>query len=98
MAFVQTIEYQTSRPEEIEALGRRWEEETRGKRAATRVLTCADRDRPHTYVLVVEFPSYEEAMRNSSLPETSAMAEQMAKLCDGPPVFRNLEVVATVSD
>ncbi len=92
MAFVQIIEYQTSRPEEIQALQRRWEEETAGKRSATRVLACADRDRPNTYVTVVEFPSYDEAMRNSNLPATAAMAEQLAKLCDGPPSFRNLDL------
>ena len=41
---------------------------------------------------IVEFPSYEEAMANSSLPETGAFAERLAQLCDGPPSFRNLDV------
>jgi hypothetical protein len=42
---------------------------------------------------VVEFPSYEDAMSNSNLPETSAFAEKLAELCDTPPTFRNLDVV-----
>jgi hypothetical protein len=32
-------------------------------------------------------------MENSNRPETSALAETLAKLCDGPPVFRNLDVL-----
>ena len=56
-------------------------------------MLTQDRDRPDTYVQVVEFPSYEAAMANSDLPETAAFAEQLAKLCDAPPSFRNLDVV-----
>jgi hypothetical protein len=40
----------------------------------------------------VEFPSYQEAMTNSGLPETGEFADRLAQLCDGPPVFRNLDV------
>ena len=32
-------------------------------------------------------------MAYSSMPETSAFAGQLAKLCDRPPSFRNLDVV-----
>jgi hypothetical protein len=52
----------------------------------------ADRDRPGTYVQIVEFPSYQEAMANSGLPETGEFAEKLARLCDGQPAFRNLDV------
>ncbi len=31
-------------------------------------------------------------MANSEMPETAAFAEQVAKLCDGPATFRNLDV------
>ena len=44
------------------------------------------------YVQIVEFPSYEDAMSNSNLPETAAFAERLGKLCDGPMEFRNLDV------
>ena len=59
---------------------------------ATRGVQAQDRDRPNTYVQIVEFPSYEEAMRNSELPETGEIAGRLAELCDGPPTFRNLDV------
>jgi hypothetical protein len=91
--FVQIIEFQTSRIEEIEALGR--PSRTEGTTAPTfrRIIATADRDRPGTYFTIVEFDSYESAMENSSRPETSDFAAKMAALCDGPPVFRNLDVL-----
>ena len=93
MAFVQIIEYRTSRQDEIVELLDEWLAATAGKRTVTRGLICADRDRPQTYVEIIEFPSYEEAMRNSELHETTAVAERFAKLCDEGPTFRNLDVV-----
>jgi hypothetical protein len=67
-------------------------EVTEGRRTAYRATLTADRDLPNTYVQIVEFPSYQEAMTNSGLPETGEFAEKLAGLCDGPPVFRNLDV------
>ena len=93
MRFVQTIEFKTSRIDEINQLMDEWLASTEGTRTPTRGLVTRDRDRDGTYVQVVEFPSYEEAMENTNRPETSAFAERMAKLCDGPAVFRNLDVV-----
>lgn len=90
--FVQIIEFQTSRIEEVEAMGR--PARTGGDTPATfgRVTATADRDGPGTYLMVVEFDSYESAMENSKRPETSDFAAKMAALCDGPPTFRNLDV------
>ena len=68
-------------------------DKTKGKRAATRGTQTRDRDADNTYVQIVEFPSYEDAMANSNMPETGAFAAQLASLCDGPPTFRNLDVV-----
>jgi hypothetical protein len=31
-------------------------------------------------------------MANSGLPETGEFAEKLAGLCDGPPMFRNLDM------
>jgi hypothetical protein len=93
MAFVQIIEYTTTRSDEMEALMQEWKAQTEGRRTAQRETHTKDRDRPDTYVQVVEFPSYEAAMTNSKLPETSAIAERMAKLCDEPITFRNLDVL-----
>lgn len=92
MAFVQIIEFKTSRFDEVLALMDEWMEATQGRRTPTSSLTCRDRDADATFVQIVEFPSYDEAMRNSELPETSEFAERMTALCDGPATFRNLEV------
>ena len=92
MPFIQIIEYKTSRIDELNAALDDWLAATKGKRAATRGVQTKDRDATNTYVQIVEFPSYEEAMANSNLPETSEIATQMAELCDGPPTFRNLDV------
>jgi hypothetical protein len=93
MPFIQIIEYKTSRIDELNAALDAWLEKTKGKRAATRGTQTRDRDTANTYVQIVEFPSYEEAMANSSLPETAEFAGQLAALCDGPPTFRNLDVI-----
>jgi quinol monooxygenase YgiN len=90
--FIQIIEFQTSRMEEIEQLGR--PSRTDGGTPATfrRILSTEDRDRPGTYLHIVEFESHESAMENSRRPETTEFAARFAELCDGPPVFRNLDV------
>ena len=89
--FIQIIEYKTSRFDEVKALG---EERAHTDTAslARRVTATEDRDRPGTYLTLVEFDSHEAAMENSKRPETAQFAEQMQKLCDGPPKFYNLEV------
>jgi hypothetical protein len=93
MAFIQIIEYKTTRIDELDPALDAWLEKTKGKRAATRGVQTKDRDAANTYVEIVEFPSYEEAMANSELPETGEFATLLASLCDGPPTFRNLDVL-----
>jgi len=90
--FVQVIEVLTTRPEEIEAITDEWTAKTEGPRKATRALLAADQERPHTYIQIVEFPSYDDAMENTRLPETWEFAERLAALADAPLKFRNLEV------
>ncbi len=92
MKFVQIIEYTTSKPDEVKAVVDEFLASTAGRRANGRGMTTQDRDRPNVYCQIVEFPSYEDAMKNSELPETQQMSEKMMKLCDGPPSFRNLDV------
>ena len=92
MNFVQIIEFSTTREADVDALLDQWLERTQGKRTATRAVQTRDRDRANTYVQIVEFPSYEDAVANSALSETSEVAARLAELCDGPPTFRNLDV------
>ena len=92
MKFIQIIEFKTG---DIDAFNRTlddWLARTAGARTPTRATQTRDRDADRTYVHIVEFPSYEEAMANSNRPETAEFAAALAKLCDAPPTFRNLDV------
>jgi quinol monooxygenase YgiN len=91
--FVQLIEFKTG---DIDAFNRtldEWLAKTSGVRTSSRGMQGRDRDNERTYINIVEFPSYEAAMENSNRPETAEFAAQLAKLCDGPPTFRNLDVI-----
>jgi hypothetical protein len=92
-AFVQMIEFRTNRLSDFDSAVEDWKREIGTERSAGWYLLGADRDRPGTYVQVVGFPSYEEAMRNSQHPATSAVAERLSKLAESDPEFRNLDVV-----
>jgi quinol monooxygenase YgiN len=93
MAFVQIIEFRTSKPEEFRALGEEWEQASAGQRTTSRRVTCQDRDDSSRYLNIVFFESYEDAMKNSELPVTQEFASKMMALADGPPTFTNLDVV-----
>jgi|ERR1700722_4238729 len=93
MAFVQIIEFQTSKPDEMQEVGGEWERATEGRRTVRRRILCEDRDRPGHFFNVVFFDSYEAAMKNSSLPETEGLSAKLVNLTDGPPTFYNLDVV-----
>jgi hypothetical protein len=93
--FVQIIEYQTSRIDEMDALIA--ERRASGEpMPMVRAMATADRDRPNTYLSIIEFESYEQAMENSNRPDTHELAQKMAALCDGPAKFYNLDVRATM--
>jgi hypothetical protein len=96
--FVQIIEYNTTRIDEIEALLEKFRADSEGRqdvmpRSAT---IAADRDRPGFYLNIVEFDSYESAMENSNRPETAAFAAKLAELCTGPAKFYNLDIRRTM--
>jgi hypothetical protein len=92
--FIQIIEIQTSRFDEVDALGKEIRARLDDGRASSplRGTIVADRDRPGVYLNIVEFDSYEAAMENSNRPETGEFAARLAKLCDAPPKFSNLDV------
>lgn len=89
--FVQIIEFQSSRIEDIRNLVDQMRDQ--GPGLAVRGTFTADRDRPGTYVNIVEFESAEAAEENSNRPETQEFAAKMAKLCDGPATFHNLDLI-----
>ncbi len=91
--FVQIMEITTSRIDEVRAFSERMDQERGDALLARGVTLTADRDNPGHYFILVEFDSYDEAMRNSNDPETSKYAAEMIGLLDGPPTFHNLDVV-----
>ncbi|GHC61808.1 ester cyclase [Streptomyces cinnamoneus] len=93
MTFVQVIDCKTSRYDDMNRLMDEWLAATEGRRTATRSVVGRDRAAADHYIEIVEFPSYEEAMKNSSLPETNRIFEEMVALCDGMPTFTDLDVV-----
>ena len=94
--FVQIIDFTTSRYEEGEKLVDEYRAKMQGKSTFVRAMTLRDRDQPNHYLQVVEFPSFEEAMKNSEQPETAELAEALAALSDGPQSFGNFDIVRTV--
>jgi hypothetical protein len=97
--FVQIIEYQTSRPEEIGELTEQYRKSREAGEdgpAPSQAMTGADRDRPGHYFTIVEFASYDAAMENSARSDTSEFAAKMMELCDGQPTFRNLDVTQSM--
>ena len=93
MTFIQIIDLRTKNPDELEALGEEYFAATEGKRTVRRSILTRDHNDPERHVLIVFFDSYESAMENSNLPETSALAEKQAALLEGPPSFSDLDVV-----
>jgi hypothetical protein len=95
--FVQIIEYRTSQIEQLQALGKEFRRRSAGAAGAKplRGIVAADRDRPGTYLSIVEFASAEAATEASGRPETREFFGRLAALMDGPPRFVNLEVVET---
>jgi len=98
LGFVQIIEYQTSRMEEVAALGRELRDQTANTPGVAKPLRgtiTADTDRPGYYLSIVEFESRETAMEASNRPETQEFFGRLSRLMEGPPKFYNLDVVDT---
>ncbi|WMX45473.1 ester cyclase [Streptomyces roseicoloratus] len=93
MSFVQIIDCKTSRIDDLNRLMDQWVEQTKGKRTATHSIVGKDRSDASHVVEIVEFPSYDVAMRNSQLPETDRIFREMVALCDEMPTFTDLDVV-----
>ena len=91
MRFIQFIEFETDDIGTFSAEIERWKEESTEWRTATRATLCADRDKPGSYVHIVEFPSYEAAMANSNDPRTTEFAARMATMTGESRKFRNLD-------
>lgn len=96
MTFIQIIEYETDRADEIAAMMGEMTADAGDEPGFVRLAVTQDRDNPRRFMTIVEFPSYEVAMDNSDRPETGEMAARFAELCAGPPRYHNLDVITTV--
>jgi len=56
-----------------------------------RLEQTQDHDNPRHYMTIVEFPSYELAMANSTRPETDEMARELAARWRGRLITAHLE-------
>ncbi|HMQ25894.1 MAG TPA: hypothetical protein PKA98_07895 [Acidimicrobiales bacterium] len=97
MSFVQIIEFQTSKIDEMRKVGEDWEAAAGGESTARRRVMCADRDHPGRYFNIVFFDSFESAMENSEHPVTQEYSQRLMALADGPPSFLNLDVIEDVT-
>ena len=93
MSFVQIIDMRTKNVDEIQSLEREWEKATEGKRTLRRSIIGRDRNDPDRYLVLAFFDSYESAMTNSNLPETTEFGRKQSALLDGPMQFTDLDVI-----
>jgi hypothetical protein len=93
MKFAQIIEFTTTRIDDFNANLDAWMERTEGHRIPHRAVLRRDRDAENTYLLMVEFSSYEQGMENSGRPETGEFAAFLSEISDGSLQFRNLDVL-----
>ncbi|MER8221710.1 hypothetical protein ABTZ58_14190 [Streptomyces sp. NPDC094143] len=96
MKFVQIIDFETERLDEMEQIFEEAGQRSAGRSGGpTHRMLLKDRDNPNRYLALIEFDSYEEAMRNSEDPETGRMAERLGALCIGDRVYTNCDVLDT---
>ena len=95
MKFVQIIEFEATDEQlaQGDALVEDYMEKTEGKRTAGRSTLLRDRANPSKYYNIVEFESYEDAMRNNELPETQALSQSMMATTSGAPRFIDCDVL-----
>ena len=93
MEFIQIIDVHTSKVDEIMRLEDEWENATKGRRTLRRSIITRDRNDPERYLVIAFFDSYESAMTNSNLPETTEFGQKQSALLDGPMHFTNLDVI-----
>ena len=96
--FIQFVEFEAT---DIDALAtelKRFQVEHPGVLTASASTITEDRDRPGTYISIVEFPSYERAMEQQSNPATSEFSANLTKVMSGSPRFRNLDVRSVLTN
>lgn len=91
--FIQIVDVRSTDAEGLRNLEEQWEQAAAGRHTVRRSIVTQDRDDPEHFMILAFFDSYESAMENSNLAETTEFAGRMAALLDGPPSFHNLDVI-----
>jgi hypothetical protein len=94
--FIQLIEYETNDVEAVEKAVQKFRDEHPDVMTSTTSRVAEDRDKPGTYISIVEFASYEEAMKQSGHPALSEFMQSSGPELMTNPRFRNLDVKAIV--
>ena len=92
MTFIQIIEMRTTNFDEIQQARRANGDATEGRRTLRRSIVARDRKDPERHLVIVFFDSYESAMANSNLPETTAFGEKQTAFLDGSMQFTDYDV------
>ena len=94
MRFYQIMEFRSTTDDAVAEI-KRFKDLMDGETTARRATVCVDRDDPGLIVQIIEFDSYDEAMKNSEHETTQA---ESAKIEDssGGVSFRNLDVVEVI--
>ncbi len=90
--FVQVMEFDSTNIEGLEDVSNRMHEEIGSDVPTSKATVTSDRERPGHFVVIVEFESYDEAMKLSNDPRMAKYAEEMNALADGPIKYYNLDV------
>lgn len=91
-AFIQVVEFATDRIDEWGPIQERLVKTLGENRPMRWSILAQDRDRPGTYVALVEFGSYPTAMANSAHPATGNWFAELSAISRTSPTFRNLDV------
>ena len=93
MTFIQIVSFRCTDLAALRDIEDEWLAATEGRRTLLRETVLLDRNDPTHVMTINEFESYETAIHNSALPETDAMAQQVAGLLIGEPTYHDLDVV-----
>ncbi|MER5944451.1 hypothetical protein ABT127_00155 [Streptomyces sp. NPDC001904] len=91
--FVQIIDFESQRMDEVRELLDRFERQMQGTPGGpTHRILLQDRDKTGRYLAIVEFESYDDAQRSNQRPEVGKLNEQLSALCTRPPAFTNCDL------
>lgn len=94
MRFIQTMAFRSFHEQQIKKLLEDWRKENQdGAVGPQRTVFLRDRDKDDTYLMIAEFSSYDDAMKNNDRSETKEWADALGKAVEGEVSYRNYDVV-----